>query len=52
MCCKLIMNLVEGVTKHSNYDATARDLAIKMLRIITLKLRTVAKIQLPSLQKN
>lgn len=48
MSCKLMMNLVDCIRCKSVYEtSTARDLLIIMLRSVTLKFRTVAKIQLP-----
>nr|XP_042899044.1 transformation/transcription domain-associated protein isoform X5 [Parasteatoda tepidariorum] len=52
MSCKLILNLVECIRIRSDREnGNGRELLMRMLEVLVLKFKTIAKLQLPVLQK-
>lgn len=53
MSCKLLMNMVEAVrsSSQSEDENTREDILLRMLETMVLKLKTIAKLQLPVLVK-
>ncbi|GIY45230.1 hypothetical protein CDAR_3781 [Caerostris darwini] len=50
MSCKLLLNLVECIRQRSDREnGNGRELLMRMLEILVLKLKTIAKLQLPVL---
>nr|XP_039255466.1 transformation/transcription domain-associated protein-like [Styela clava] len=51
MSCKLLLNLVEGITKKSEVEKSSqgREILMRMLEVFVLKFHTITKYQLPAI---
>lgn len=55
MSCKLLLNLVDCIRLRGDSDnqsTTSRELLMRMLEVFVLKFKTIAKQQLPVLNRN
>ncbi len=52
MCCRVLLNLIDCIKQKDQDNLHARDLILKLLQVVVLKFKTIAKYQVTYLLEN
>jgi len=52
MCCRVLLNLIDCIKQKDQDNLQARDLILKLLQVVVLKFKTIAKYQVTYLLEN